>query len=226
MFKLIGTAFRLVILAILVIIALIIFTPNLVKGAGNAILNSLNSSSAQGIAQIIPHSQGSGADLQVQLSGLTANSNYYVTLDQGQCGGATLYTIGKVSSDSNGSSTALLSFNNLGNALTQGLWLDVHQGGNANGQSVACGQVLNLDAVLGITPTVTVAPTAIPTTPPTTGTPTPTSSITGTTNSTDNTDRNPPLVGGRGFTSNGFPNTGVAPASSNSYDNATFPRKY
>jgi len=214
-----------------VIILIILFAPSLLRGAGNSVVTSLNNTAAQGIAQIIPHAQGSGADLQVKLDGLTANTNYYVSLDQGQCGGTALFNVGKITSDANGSTTATLSLNDIRNALQQGLYLDVHQGTDTTGQSIACGQVLSTDSIIsqfggstnnGTTPTattvaVTANATATPTSPPIT---IPTSN----TSSVDSSGRDSSFLHGHMF--GGFPNTGVAPANNSSYDNYTYPRKY
>ncbi|GAC1343366.1 MAG: hypothetical protein NVSMB27_03220 [Ktedonobacteraceae bacterium] len=208
-------------LCIVTVVLIIFFAPSLIKGAGNALITSIDNSAAQGVAQLIPHAQGNGADLQVKLDGLAANTNYYVSLDQGQCGGTALFNVGKISTDANGSSTATLSLNDLRNALSQGLWLDVHQGTDASGQSIACGQILSNNSAIaqfGSTPTSTSTdtPTPIPTTAvsniPTTS---PVNSL-----DTSVSDR----AALHGVSS--FPATGVAPATNNSYDNYTFPRKY
>jgi len=198
------------------------------RGAGNAVVTSLNNTAAQGIAQIIPHAQGNGGDLQVKLDGLTANTNYYVSLDQGRCGGTALYNVGKVTADANGSTTATLSLNDIRNALQQGLYLDVHAGTDTTGQSIACGQVLSTDSIISqftgsgnnsTTPTATtvsVTSNATPTSPPIT-IPTNTSSV-------DTSGTDSLFLHGRLF--GGFPDTGVAPANTNGYDNYTYPRKY
>lgn len=216
--------FRLLLMIIAVVVLLILFAPTLIRGAGNALINSINNTSAQGIAQVIPHTQDNGADMQIKLDGLHANTNYYVSLDAGRCGGAVLFNVGKISTDSNGSATSMLSLNNIGaalnnlrNALQQGIWIDVHQGGDATGQSVACGQVISSGNFLvqsNNSSTPTVAPTTVP------------SGVTNT--STTPTSSNAHNSGSQSqgtHSSNGFPNTGVAP-DSNSYDNYAYPRKY
>ncbi len=228
--------FRLLIMAIVVVVLLILFAPTLIRGAGNALISSVNNTSAQGIAQFIPHTQDNGADLQIKLDGLQANTNYYVSLDEGQCGGNSLFHVGKISTDNNGSATAMLSlknvgntFNNLRNAFQQGLWIDVHQGDDISGQSVACGQVLSAGNFLvqsGGSPTPTVATSSnsstsvvIPTTVP--------SGVTNTnTNATSSNTSNNASPTPSSNSSGGFPNTGVAPASNSTYDNYTYPRKY
>ncbi|GAC1383373.1 MAG: hypothetical protein NVS4B7_13340 [Ktedonobacteraceae bacterium] len=229
--------FRLILLGIILIVLIIIFAPTLIKGAGNALLTSANDSSAQGIAQILPHAQGKGADLQIKLDGLTANSPYYVSLDQGQCSGASLYTVGRIVTDGNGAATTTLPLNDLQNSIQQNLWLNVHRGSDTSGQSVACGQVLSNDNVLsqfGNAPTVTTSSSSLVVNP----------SISNSSNSTDvpngvvntnnpaidtnaGTDNNPQAsLVGRRHSITAFPDTGVAPAKSNFYDNYSFPRKY
>jgi hypothetical protein len=215
--------FRLLLLCIVTVVLIIFFAPSLIKGAGDALITSIDNSAAQGIAQVIPHDQGNGADLHVKLDGLTANTNYYISLDQGQCGGPALFNVGKISTDANGSSTATLSLNDLRNALSQGLWLDVHQGTDASGQSIACGQILSNNSAIaqfGSTPTSTDTPTPIPTTAVSTISTATTSPV----NSLDTSVSDRSALQGHGVSS--FPATGVAPASRNSYDNFTFPRKY
>jgi len=216
--------FRLVLLSIVTVVLIIFFAPSLIKGAGNSLITSIDNTAAQGIAQIIPHAQGNGADLQVKLDGLTANTDYYISLDQGQCGGTALFNVGKISTNANGSTTATLSLNDLRNALSQGLWLDVHQGTDASGQSIACGQILSNDSAitqLGSTPTTsTDTSTPIPTTAVSNSYTTTTSPV----NNVDTSVSDRAALHGHGVSS--FPDTGVAPATNNSYDNYTFPRKY
>lgn len=227
--------FRLLLMIIVVVVLLILFAPTLIRGAGNALINSINNTSAQGIAQVIPHTQDNGADMQIKLDGLHANTNYYVSLDAGRCGGTILFNVGKIFTDSNGSATSMFSLNNIGDALNnlrnafqQGVWIDVHQGSDVTGQSVACGQVISNGNFLvrsnnSSTPTVATSsnssifvgtPTTVPSGVTNTST-TPTSS---------NAHNNGSQPQGN-HSSNGFPNTGVAP-NSNSYDNYTYPRKY
>lgn len=222
--------FRLLFLCMVVVVLIILFAPTLLKGAGNALLTSLNNTAAQGVAQVIPHATGQGSDLQVQLSGLTANTNYYISLDEGQCGGTALFNVGKITTDASGSTTATLSLNDLRNALQQGLYLDVHQGTDSTGQSVVCGQVLSTDSIisqLSGSSNTTPTPTTVSATTSTGATATPTASPVTVPTTIVNTDTSN-LDSGflRGHLSNGFPDTGVAPASSSSYDNYTYPRKY
>ena len=68
--------FRLLLLCIVTVVLIIFFAPSLIKGAGDALITSIDNSAAQGIAQVIPHDQGNGADLHVKLDGLTANTRF------------------------------------------------------------------------------------------------------------------------------------------------------
>ena len=222
---------RFLFLCIVVVVLIIVFAPSLLRGAGNAVVTSLNNTAAQGIAQIIPHAEGKGADLQVKLDGLTANTSYYVSLDQGQCGGPALFNVGKITANASGSTTATLSLNDIRNAVQQGLYVDVHEGTDTTGQSVACGPVLSTNNIISqftgsssndTTPTattvaVTSKATATATSPPIIIPTTNTSSVD--TSNTDSLFLHGRLLGG-------FPDTGVAPANNSSYDNYTYPRKY
>ncbi|HVB61482.1 MAG TPA: hypothetical protein VNE61_09845 [Ktedonobacteraceae bacterium] len=222
-----GCLLRLVVLAIALVVIFVLLAPSLIRGAGNTLISALNNSTAQGVAQLIPGLQGKTDALQLQISGLLPSTAYYVTLDQGQCPGPELLNIGKVSTDSSGGITTLFTLNQLQSALQgafqgdlqQGLYVDVHSG-DPSGQSVACGKVLSqLSLLVTPTPTPTTAPVTV--TPTTGATPTasPTSAPTPTpATTTGNTLRE------HGY--GGFPNTGVAPGASNSYDNYTYPRKY
>ncbi|MFL5625451.1 MAG: hypothetical protein ACJ788_07620 [Ktedonobacteraceae bacterium] len=232
--------FRLLIVAIVVVVLLILFAPTLIRGAGNALISSINNTSAQGIAQLIPHTQDNGADLQIKLDGLQANTSYYVSLDEGQCGGNSLFHLGKISTDDHGSATAMLplknignTFNNLRKAFQQGLWIDVHQGSDVSGHSVACGQVLSAGNFLvqsGGSPTPTVATSsnssASVVTPASNPTKVPSGVTNTNTNATSSNTSNHTSATPPPNSSGGFPNTGVAPAGNSSYDNYTYPRKY
>lgn len=228
-----GCLFRLVLLAVAVAVFLFFLAPSLLKGAGNTVLSSLNNSAAQGVAQLIPGVQAQSANLQLQLSGLLPSATYYVTLDEGQCGGTTLFNVGKVTTDNGGNMTSMLALNDLqktlgaalqGN-LQQGLYVSVHSG-DQYGQIVACGKVLSQISQL-------VTPTSTPTTAPVTATPTtgttpaatPTSAATPT--PTPAASTNSTQIGSHGHTTaTGLPNTGVAPGGNSDYDNSTYPRKY
>lgn len=218
---------RLVVLAIALVVFFALLAPTLIRGAGNTLISALNNSTAQGVAQLIPGLQGKTDALQLQLSGLLPSTAYYVTLDQGQCPGPELLNIGKVSTNSSGGVTSLFTLSQLQSALQgafqgdlqQGLFVDVHSG-DLSGQSVACGKVLSQLNLL-VTPTPTPTPAPVTTTPTTGTTPTatPTSAPTPTPATTTGNTLHEHGYGG-------FPNTGVTPGGSNSYDNYTYPRKY
>ena len=222
-----GCLLRLIVLAIALVACFAFFAPSLIRGAGNTLISALNNSTAQGVAQLVPGLQGKTDALQLQLSGLMPSTAYYVTLDQGQCPGQELLNLGKVSTDGSGGLTSLLTLNQLHGALQgafqgdlqQSLYVDVHSG-DPSGQSVACGKVLSqLSLLVTPTPTPTTAPVTATPTSGTTPTATPTSAPTPTpATTTGNTLRE------HGY--GGFPNTGVTPGGSNSYDNYTYPRKY
>ncbi|HVB21908.1 MAG TPA: hypothetical protein VNG51_08190 [Ktedonobacteraceae bacterium] len=209
--------FQLVFFGIITVVLVVMFAPSLIKGAGNALLSSVNNSTAQGFSSLVPNAQGKSLALQINVSGLTPNTNYFVTLDRDECGGQVLANVGKITTDASGATTASLSVGDLAGLIQNTLYLDIHQGADVNGQSVACGQVQINGAVASITGSAT--PTANTTTSTTT-----TSSATISSSSTDNAPASAFLLHHSPF--GGFPNTGVAPARGNSYDNNSFPRKY
>lgn len=187
---------RLIVVVGLIIFLLFLFRPDFISNAGNALLKSVGGSAAYGSAQVIPNIQGTGSDLQVSLQGLGSHVQYVVTLDQGSCGGNSIITIGNVSSDPNGAITSTFSLDKL-NAVTQkNLYLNVHEG-SASGPSVACGQVeIN-------------------------------SSVAAQSQSNKTSDSGfQNILSAPADNGGGFPQTGVAPAQKNSYDNYKYPRKY
>lgn len=204
--------FKLVFFGIIAIVLVVMFAPSFINGAGNALLSSVNNSAAQGFSSLIPAAQGKGLSLQINVSGLNPSSDYFVTLDRNGCGGQVLAKVGKITTDASGATTATLSVADLTSLVQNTVYLDVHQGTDANGQSVACGQVqLN-----GVVASLAGSPTTV-----------------NSTSSTSNTiaSNNTASTLGGAFLLNhnplsGFPNTGVAPARGNGYDNNTFPRKY
>ncbi|MHB8600354.1 MAG: hypothetical protein ACYDER_26540 [Ktedonobacteraceae bacterium] len=207
--------FQLVFFGIAAVVVVIMFAPSLIRGAGNALLSSVNNSAAQGFSSLVPDAQGKGLTLQINVSNLNPNSDYFVTLDRDECGGQVLANAGKITTDGSGATTANLSVGDLTGLLQNTLYLDVHQGADANGQSVACGQVQINGAVASLI-----------------GSPT-TTSTTSTTTSSNSTITSSSVGDspGSGFLLHhspfgGFPNTGVAPDSGNGYDNNSFPRKY
>lgn len=216
--------FKLVFFGIAAVVLVIVFAPGLIREGGNAFLSSVNNSTAQGISSLLPSVQGKGMDLQINVSGLNPNSDYYVTLDRAECGGQVLANVGKITTDGSGAATATLPVGDLTSIIQNTLYLDVHQGTDANGQSVACGQVQVNEAVASLSG----SPTTVSATTPNKSTPTPTTTSGSTSTIAGNTGDAPDtgflLHHGSPYT--GFPNTGVAPAKGNGYDNNTFPRKY
>ncbi len=212
---------RLIGLGIIGLGLFIVLGPGLIKGVGNALISSLNNSTAYGLAQIVPATQGKGSVLHIKLDGLAANTTYDVTLNEDSCGGAVFHNFGKVKSDKNGSILYDFSLADLSTAIQKNLWLVVHKGNNASGPSVACGSVQINDTLLaqlnGATPTSAVSTG----TPAIDLSPNPASAPTSVANDPLAQSNRPP-----GKSSHGFPNTGVASGGSNSYDNYTFPRKY
>jgi hypothetical protein len=187
---------------------LVLYRPDFVAKAGNALLNS-NNDNVVGSAQFLPHTQGNNSSLQVSLQGLTSHLHYVVTLDEGSCGGKVLATLGTVTADGQGNALATIEQSNLDATIAQGVWLDVHQG-SASGPSVACGRVQ-------VNSTTTAQQSGTSTSTYTI----PLGSSTTPVNNTTNTTQAPGTTG-----VGGFPQTGAAPAKDNSYDNYTFPRKY
>lgn len=228
--RLFGCLVRLVVLALALLACFVFFAPSLIRGAGNTLISALNSSTAQGVAQLIPGLQGKNDALQLQISGLLPSTDYFVTLDQGQCPGPTLVSIGKISTDGNGNITSLLTLNQLQSALQgafngnlqQGLYVDVHYG-DPSGQSVACGKVLSQLSQL-VTPTATPTPAPITPTATTGATPTASPTTVPAPTPTPVTTGNTVTLHDHGY--GGFPDTGVTPGNGNSYDNYTYPRKY
>lgn len=185
---------RLLVVACFIIFLLYLYNPDFVGNAGNAIIKSVGGSAAYGSALVVPHVQGTGSDLQVNLQGLSARVQYVVTLDEGSCGGTTVATIGNTSSDSSGSIASTFSLDKLNTTAPKSLYVDVHEG-SASGPSVACGQV-EINNTLASQMNKTAA-----------------SGLQDVLSSPSNN------VGG-------FPQTGVAPAKKDTYDNYKYPRKY
>ena len=213
--------FQLVFFGIVAVVLVIMFAPSLIRGAGNALLSSVNNSAAQGFSSLVPDAQGKGLTLQINVSSLNPNAEYYVTLDRDECGGQVLANVGKITTDASGATTANLSVGDLTGLLQNTLYLDVHQGADANGQSVACGQV-QINGT-GVSLTGSATPTSSTTSSTTTNTTT-TSNSTITSSSVGDSPADGFLLHHSPF--GGFPNTGVAPAKGNGYDNNSFPRKY
>ncbi len=186
------------------------FAPRLFAQVGSSALNAINDSAAVGLAQYLPKDvNGSTNALQLNLSGLTSRFSYFVTLDTGKCGGTPRIDLGKYISDSTGNLDALLTPGNLD--TSHALYIDIHQGNSDTGTSIACGQLqINNHTVTGL-------------------------DLSGSSSQSDS-NLSPSTKQNTGQKSNGsapqsrpqagFPNTGVAPAGSDSYDNYSFPRKY
>jgi len=185
---------RLLVVAGFILVLLYFYNPDFISNAGNALIQSVGGSAAYGSALVIPHVQGTGSDLQVNLQGLSSRVQYVVTLDEGSCGGTTVTTIGNVSSDSSGTIASTFSLDKLDTTAPKSLYVDVHEG-SASGPSVACGQVVINNTLASQL------------------------------NKTSDSGLQSALSG-PGNNVGGFPQTGVAPAKKNTYDNYKYPRKY
>ena len=196
----------LLLLLAVVVIAFIVFFPRFLAQAGNTLINNTNSSfpSLSGVAEIIPANFNNKANqLQISLSGLIAHNKYDVTLDPGQCGSSNYVNVGIITTDASGTSNATFNVSSLD---TSKIWyVDVHNATDASGSVVACGQLnMNSSSVAADATASTSLPLSNSNAAVTTGT-----GATAT--------PSPPQ---------GFPNTGVAPGGSNSYDNNVYPRKF
>jgi hypothetical protein len=198
---------RLLILAAILIVALIVFLPKFLAQAGNGILSNVDSSAnpISGLAQFIPANfLDKSNKLQISLSGLDTNRNYEVTLDPGACGDSGSIDVGPVTSDGSGNVNATFSLASLD--TSQNWFVDVHSGTSASDSVLACTQLNsnNTSAVADANNTaLQLGNTDL--------------SSSQTSSSASTTSNTPP---------GGFPNTGVAPGSNNSYDNNSYPRKY
>lgn len=197
--------FRLIVLGILGLLVVAFLLPQFVAQAGNSLIQAFNNSAASGLAQFIPANFTDQQNhLQISVSGLSAQSHYYVTLDSGQCGGSPSQVIGLVLTDASGGINQEFT---LGTFNTNQTWyIAIHQGSDSSGTIMACGQLtINGSSVATeTTPVIILSPNnGGQTAPPTIANPTPTST-----------------------TPSGLPNTGVKPGNSNDYDNHAYPRKY
>ncbi|HVB74193.1 MAG TPA: hypothetical protein VNE38_11620 [Ktedonobacteraceae bacterium] len=199
---------QLLVLAVVVIVALALFLPQFLAQAGNSLISNVNSKipSISGLVQYIPSNfTGKSNALQITLSGLFASTKYYVTLDPNTCGSPGYQDVGPITADSNGNISATLNLNALD--TSQNWYVDIHDGSDASGPTVACSQ-LNINntsvTIEATNTTIQLSPTA----------------------STSNNVQGLPNTGVTPTTPHGFPNTGVAPGSNNSYDNNVYPRKY
>ncbi len=197
---------RLLLLGVVVVVALALLVPHFIAQAGNSLISDINNNlpSLSGLAQFIPANfLDKDNKLQVSLSGLTANSKYEVTLDPDQCGNAGYVDIGVVTADGSGNVDTTFSLSALDTG--KNWYVDIHNGPGAYGAVLACGELNTNNTSASIAATNTVlqlSPGATQTT---------------------NTQVTPGVTP---TTPSGFPNTGVAPGGSNSYDNNVYPRKY
>jgi hypothetical protein len=208
------TILRIVMIVAVLVFLIFLWRPDFVTNAGKALMNAVHSSNTYGSALVVPNLKGQGSDLQVSLQGLTSNVHYVVTLNQGSCNGTVLKTFAAVTSDGSGGITNTFALADLQLATQSGMWVNVHEGTSASGQSVACGQVqFNGQTINTAPPTATStsvnnnAATAVPTRD---------TSSSATTDPFDDTHHHTPS----------FPHTGIAPGNNNTYDNYTGPRKY
>jgi hypothetical protein len=208
--------FRLL-LTLVIVVALIWFlAPRIFDGAANSLINSPGSQ-AQGLAQFVPagvNSQNNGkGDLQINLTGLTPNTAYQLTLDQVQCGGNST-DLGQVQSDGNGNFYTEIPLKSLDTKQTW--YVDVQQ----QGQSVACGLLqTNQDAGTQVIDAAQSGPDVFgpqPTQDPQNPTATPAPGETPLVNSVNNSQTSLPNM----------PVTGVNSGNGQQYDNNQYPRKY
>ena len=200
--------FRLLLILVIVGALIWFLAPRISDGAANSFINS-PISQAQGLAQFVPASTSSSTnakgDLQVNLTGLTPNTTYEVSLDQGQCGSSSK-DLGPAKSDASGNFYIELPMTSLDTKQTW--YIDVLQ----QGQSVACG-LLQTDQ--------STSSQAINAGGPNVFGPQPTQGTQGQTNT--------PASSQNSNTSSTLPNmpvTGVNSGSSQQYDNNQYPRKY
>jgi hypothetical protein len=199
--------FRFIVLVALAIVVLIFLAPGFFEQIGSSLLNAVNNSSVGGLAQFIPgNPNNQNSHLQISASGLTASSQYDITLDDASCGGAPSIDLGTVVTDSSGNIDQALSVGTLDTGQTW--YIDLHQGSNASGNILACGRLIISSNILEpeSTPFIVLNPpsggqVSTPAVPGATPTPAATSET-------------------------GFPNTGVRPGDPNHYDNNVYPRKF
>lgn len=196
--------FRLLMTLIILGILIWFLAPRIFDGAANSLIHS-TVSQAQGLAQFVPASVNSlnnaKGDLQINLTGLTPDTTYQITLDQVQCGGNST-NLGQARSDGNGNFYTEIPMTSLD---TSQIWyVDVLQ----QGQSVACGR-LQTDQDAG-----TQVISAVQSGPDVFG-PQPTqNSTSGASNNTQSSSLP------------NMPTTGVSAGNSQQYDNNQYPRKY
>ena len=208
--------FRLLIVAAIVLVALILLLPKFFAQAGNSAFSSNNSgTSVSGLAELVPAGVLDKFNkLQVSLSGLSPNKKYDVTLDPGGCANSGSMDMGLVTSDNSGNVNGTFSVGSIKD--TSQIWfVDIHNGPSSSDPMLACSQLITNNASAD----ASANNTTIQLSPGTSNENVNISqSSSGSTSSSNtNTNTNAPQ---------GFPNTGVAPGSSNSYDNNAYPRKF
>ena len=194
--------FRLLVILAVVFVLLLLFRPDALVKAGN-VLTAVGSSNASGTAHMLFDQGSKAANLQLNLQGLALHLEYTITINEGKCDGKVLATINKVTPDTQGHVQTTFSYKDL-NAIQQqgGVWVNVHKG-DASGPSVACGLVgLENTTTDGQQTNTTSNNTSLP-----------------------GNGRNQTLPGYAPNTVTNLPNTGVAPATSDSYDNYKYPHR-
>jgi hypothetical protein len=220
-----GFLFRLLLVIFAVFVLLMIIRPQYVANAGTALLSPTSDSGSSGMVQVVPLDTGqSGTTFQINLPALVANFRYTITLDEGKCGGKVLKEISGVhgvQTDGNGTLNKSITIDDLNAAVTDGVYLDVHQG-DSSGTTVACGQI-KLNSGIATQMASDQTPTPVFNLNSLAVTPTVNTSYTGgTAVATSAANATPTAVS----TTPGLPATGVNPGTSSNYDNYKYPRKY
>lgn len=146
---------RLAVVVFLVLVIVAIFGPNLADFAKGLLGNvgkpfsstlSFPSSNIQAHLVHTPDQANASAPspshLQIAVQGLKPATTYYLTIDEGSCGGSTLLLVGPLTTDDTG--TALKDFSlNLSDPTglaSRKLWLNFHRD-SFNGTSSACSPI-------------------------------------------------------------------------------------
>lgn len=203
------------ILITLVVIGVLVWllAPRIFDNAANSLISS-STTQAQGMAQFVP-AQGISAtssqgEVQVNLTGLSPDTTYKLSLDKGQCGSSTI-NLGPAKTDANGNFYVELPLSSLD--TNQTWYIDVLQ----QGQSVACG-LLQTDASVS-SQVINAGPNVFgPQTPSTDQTDQNSASTPGTSAPQQNTTSSSTLPN--------LPGTGVKPDDGQQYNNSHDPRKY
>lgn len=206
--------FRILLTLVIVGVLVWLLAPRIFDNAANSLISS-TTTQAQGMAQFLPaqaiSASSSKGDLQINLTGLSPNATYELSLDKGQCG-STSTDLGPAKTDTNGNFYVELPLNTLD--TSQAWYIDVLQ----QGQSVACG-LLQTDQDVS-TQVINAGPNVFgPQTP------------------TDQSDQTPTTASGAGTsppqqnstsssTLPNLPGTGVDPGTNQQYNNNQYPRKY